>query len=48
MSSVDMAVEYNNLLQSKDFKETFKCSDTQMDRVQSYSDIKVKVTVTLY
>jgi len=23
MSSVDMAVEYNNLLQSKDFKETF-------------------------
>jgi len=23
MSSVDMTVEYNNLLQSKDFKETF-------------------------
>jgi len=23
MSSVDMAVEYNNLLQSKDFKEMF-------------------------
>jgi len=43
-----MAVEYNNLLQCKDFdfKETFKCSDTQMDRVQPYSVTKVKVTVT--
>jgi len=26
--SVGMVVEYNNLLQSKDFIETFKCSDT--------------------
>jgi len=29
MSSVDMAVEDNNLLQSKDFNETFKCLETQ-------------------
>jgi len=41
-----MAVEYRNLLQRKYFKETFRCSDTQTDGVQSYSAIKVKVTVT--
>jgi len=44
LSSVEMAVEYN-LLQCKDCKETFKCSDTQTDGVQPYSATKVKVTV---
>jgi len=33
MSSVDMEVEHNNLLQSKGFKETFQCSDSQRIRV---------------
>jgi len=37
-----MAVEYNNVLQCKDFKETFKRSDTQTDGVQPYSATKSK------
>jgi len=46
MSSVDMAVKYNNLLQCKDFKETFKCSDTETDGEHPHSATKIKITVT--
>jgi len=41
-----MAVEYNNVLQCKYFKETLKCSVTQTDGVQPHSATKVKFTVT--
>jgi len=40
-----MAVEYNNFLQRKDFKETFKFSDID-GWSATFSATKVKVTVT--
>jgi len=40
-----MAVEYNQLLQCKDFKEVFRHTDGQS---ATYTATKVKVTVTSF